>query len=273
MKMQIYCLIDPNTLKVRYIGKTKRENLNIRLSEHISCSIYSHRYHPTYKKTHKENWICKLHENKQKPIIRRLTYVEGFENSYILEKSLINKYYTRLLNSNDRGIGGFNKTVTDLQKQQISQTLKKRYADNLIKVQGEKTFYVYDKDANFLYERTNITSYAKEIGIPFKRIAKTLHFRAVYYYDYIFSYQKCEKLIHNFKHISTRRKVNPFPIHCKFMYKVLFEETKEKHTFYSLEDLFKFFNIKSKNPLFKTILSKIKREKLNVIIEKCPLIK
>jgi hypothetical protein len=273
MKMQIYCLIDPNTLKVKYIGRTKKENLNHRLTEHISCSIYSHKYHPTYKKTHKENWICELHKNKQKPLIRKLAQIEGREESYILEKKLINKYHSRLLNTNDRGVGGYNKIITDLQKQKISQTIKKHYADKLMKVQGERTFYVYDKNANFLYEKTNLTHYAKELGIPFRRITKTLNFRAVYYHDYIFSYQKCEKLIHNFKHISTKKKINPFPLYCKFMYKVLFKDTNENHIVYSLSDLVKLLNIKNKKLVFEKILLTVKFKKLNIIIEKCPLIK
>lgn len=55
----IYTLTDPNTQKVRYIGKAK--NPKDRYSNHINKS--------RDKNTHKRNWINKLRKNNQKPIL------------------------------------------------------------------------------------------------------------------------------------------------------------------------------------------------------------
>ena len=68
MEIKIYKLIDPNSLEIRYVGKTTQP-LGIRLSRHLDKSKRSK------KKTHKENWICSLISNNQKPIIELIEIV------------------------------------------------------------------------------------------------------------------------------------------------------------------------------------------------------
>jgi len=67
-KVIIYVLIDPLTLKVRYIGRTKC-SLEKRLGEHISKSKLEYNF------THKCNWIKSLLKQNLKPIIRKLCIV------------------------------------------------------------------------------------------------------------------------------------------------------------------------------------------------------
>jgi hypothetical protein len=80
--VKIYALKDPLTGFVRYVGKTNRNELD-RLSEHI-CDAKR-------KKGHKENWIKKLINENQKPIIEILKLVEENEWEF-WEKFFIEKF-------------------------------------------------------------------------------------------------------------------------------------------------------------------------------------
>lgn len=187
-QVKIYVLIDPITLKVRYIGRTTC-SLKKRLSEHISKARNFNNY------THKENWIRSLLKINSKPYIRQLTVVEGWKNSYSLECKLIEKYKHRLLNANDKGVGHM-RNMTEEQKLMISKTLKERYKKGL-KNPARKIVYAYNKDGSFYKEFISIRQAAIELGYYFKVISKQLnsgkplkHMKK----DYQFSFTKVEKM-------------------------------------------------------------------------------
>jgi hypothetical protein len=158
MRVTIYVLIDPITLKVRYIGRT-RVALNSRLSCHV-CK--AKRYNFPY---HKDNWIRKLVRMNSKPFIRKLTEVEGWTNSYEVEKALIAKYRDRLLNHNDRGEGSKNAIRTKRQKRMISDTLKEGYKSGRIPHPRNKVVYVYDLEDNYLRSYDSCKEAAEDLNI------------------------------------------------------------------------------------------------------------
>lgn len=163
-KVIIYALIDPITLKVRYIGRTKN-SLEKRLGEHISKSKLN------YNNTHKANWIKSLLSHNLKPIIRKLCIVEGWADSYNIERLLINKYKNRLLNHNDRGEGGLNTQVTAIMKNKISNKLKEYFKDPKNK-RGLKEVFVYNLKGEFIKKFNSRAEAAKELKLSRKCISK-----------------------------------------------------------------------------------------------------
>jgi hypothetical protein len=179
MKVIIYALVDPITCKVRYIGRTS-VGINARLSKHIHDAKYNKR------KTHKEDWIRSLLKINCKPLIRRLTEIEGWEESYELEVSLIEKYKERLTNYYDKGIG-YLRQCREEDRLKISNTLKSKYAQGTIDKPVGKTIYVYNRDGSFYNEYVSISETCAKLGVgrttirrhintyPFTRTASDLN--------------------------------------------------------------------------------------------------
>jgi hypothetical protein len=165
-KVKIYVLIDPISLKVKYIGRTKIKNLNTRLSQHINKAKY-------YKdNTHKSNWIRSLLKINSRPYIKKIATVDGWSESYIFEKNLISKYKNRLINHNDRGEGGVNTIVTVDQRKKISETLKNYYKTHQIKTVTE--VHVYNYDGTYYNSYISIIEASKVLGIYHGTISKHL---------------------------------------------------------------------------------------------------
>jgi len=146
MKVKIYVLIDPITLKVRYIGRTKNR-LSIRLQGHITKS--------KLKRNYKDCWIDSLVKRGHKPIIKVFKIVEGWEESHKYEQSLISrslKHGFNLVNLDDRGIGGVNKSSTEEQRRRISNSLKEGYKEGRIFPTKNTPVIVYDLFGNELYQ-------------------------------------------------------------------------------------------------------------------------
>lgn len=148
MKVQIYALVDPITCKIRYIGRTKT-SLETRLSQHIHRAKYGK------AKTHKENWIRSLLKINCKPLIRCLTIIDGWEESYEFEVNLIDKYKDRLTNFYDLGPGKL-RTTREEDKLKISETLKEGYISGRIARPEGRTIYAYNSDGTFFKEFTSI---------------------------------------------------------------------------------------------------------------------
>jgi hypothetical protein len=114
--VKIYALKHPNTLKIKYIGKTERP-LNIRLISHIYESKRAK------KKTHKHNWILKCISENIRPEIILLEECE-FEFWQECEKKWINQFgLNNLTNSTEGGLGGCGKMLSDNHKNNIRQAL------------------------------------------------------------------------------------------------------------------------------------------------------
>jgi hypothetical protein len=158
MKVNIYCLYDPVTCKIRYIGRT-RKSIDVRLIEHISKSRYYHKYFPDKRPPHKVNWIKSLLEKGYEPKIKKLTEVDGWNESYVFETNLIGKYKDKfdLLNAQDRGTGPESRITSDLTKSLISNTLKEKYKKNEIKKKTTK-IYIFNSSGILSHVEESITS-------------------------------------------------------------------------------------------------------------------
>lgn len=164
-KVKIYVLVDPITLKVRYIGRTKCD-LKKRLREHISKSKKD------YSNTHKSNWVKSLLKINSKPYIRLLCVVDGWKESHIIERKLINKYKDRLVNLEDRGEGGLNKNISIDSKNKISNSLKSYYEINRNNLSYCKKIYVYNYNGTFHSEYPSIKEAVRVLGFNYTKIHK-----------------------------------------------------------------------------------------------------
>ena len=144
MKVKLYCLYNPMTCEIRYIGRTKRE-LRVRLNEHI-CNA-----NKKSKNKYLYTWIRSLLKNGIRPKIKQLTIVEGWEQSHIKEREIINKYKDKfnLVNMEDRGEGGLNKTFSKESKEKQIQSLKNYYSKEENKTNFYNTIYCYNSDNSF----------------------------------------------------------------------------------------------------------------------------
>lgn len=165
-QVKIYVLIDPITLKVRYIGRTKIKSLNTRLSQHINKAKY-HR-----DNTYKSNWIRSLLKINSRPYIRKIAVVQGWSESHVFEKNLIAKYRDRLVNHNDRGEGSLRKVLSAEQRKNISETLKEYYKVHQIKTMTE--IHVYNYDGSYYNTYPSIQAASKDLGIYHGTITKHL---------------------------------------------------------------------------------------------------
>jgi len=105
----IYKLIDPNTHKTRYVGRTKKHPL-IRLAGHI-IQIKGNKKHKRMTQA-KVNWLLGLIEKNQLPIVKVIKTVES-HRAKAVEKFYINNYVlkgseltNRLCNHNKEKLTG-----------------------------------------------------------------------------------------------------------------------------------------------------------------------
>lgn len=118
----IYTLSDPITKEVRYIGKTN--NLKRRLSAHVS------RARKTNSNSHKNNWVRKILNEGNKPLIEILEEVptDNWEEYEIYWIEQFKNWGFRLLNTCEGGEGaktGPRKPLPDKHKKLISKSLRK----------------------------------------------------------------------------------------------------------------------------------------------------
>ena len=173
MEVKIYCLYNPITNKIRYIGRTSKKILEHRLIEHISKAKYFNRYYPNKNPPHRINWINSLLEQGVEPRIKLLTTVTGWKESHLIERDLISKYKDKfsLVNLEDRGEGGINKIVTQEQKERISEKLKEYYRQGGEKQNCTKT-YVYNIQGVFIQEFKTRTEAASFCNTNKKQLSK-----------------------------------------------------------------------------------------------------
>lgn len=174
--VSVYVLIDPLTLKVRYIGRTK-VSLAMRLSQHV--------FHAKHRRgTHKDNWIASLLSKNCRPYIRRLCVVEGWSESHELERSLICKYRDRLVNHDDRGEGGRNKQLSKEYRACISHTLKEGYADGSISHPRNRRVYCYDRCGNYVSEHKSVKQSATDLNVSWSSAKKHVQGKRVHVSGY-----------------------------------------------------------------------------------------
>lgn len=186
-KVIIYVLIDPFTLKVRYIGRTT-DSLSERLSKHMSKSKTCN------EKTHKATWMRALARKNTRPIIRKLTEVIGWTESHILEKLLIKRHKHRLINHYDRGEGPKGNVRSIEEKLQLSKSIKEGFDSGRIKHPRLCTVHVYDKWGNFLNTYGSQQEAAKAIGIHENSFNKVFNGTCKLIKGYQFSKIKVERM-------------------------------------------------------------------------------
>ena len=103
---KIYCLKNPNNLKIRYIGVTTSKYLSTRLSQHYYSANHNHQ-------THVAKWIRSINT---KPIIE-LIEVCNRNNWELREKYWIN-YYNDLTNIHEGGKG----VIVDRKKSSVDRS-------------------------------------------------------------------------------------------------------------------------------------------------------
>lgn len=213
--VSIYALCDPITCKVRYIGRTSKKVIAHRLIEHISKAKYYHVYYPNGKKPHRINWINSLLDKGYEPVIKLITRVEGWKKSHTLERELINKHLLKrdLVNSDDKGEGSKNRTVTDIEKNKIRNSLRNYYSTNLNA--KAKPIDVYDIDGNYLKSYPSATAFAKELKTSSRnvtRVAKSEGKRTIKKYQVKYSDSSTEisKYTHKKKkpYVSLKKRVS-----------------------------------------------------------------
>ena len=166
MKTNVYALIEPNTLKIRYIGITE-QTLQKRLFGHLSDSFLKR------DNSRKRSWVISLKNKGYIPIIKLLKVCNTREEALKLESELINKYYIkkRLVNCLDEG-------------KFTSRGVKSA------KSLKSKKVYVYNYEGIFLQEYNSVKETSEQLNITYSTIKKCLRGEYKYAKQYQFSYTK-----------------------------------------------------------------------------------
>lgn len=121
---KIYVLKDPNSLQVRYVGKTV-QLLRYRLSCHISRSKKHHT-------THSNCWIFSLLKENKRPIIELIEEVE--DNIWEEREIFWINYYKKITSLTNFQIGGghsnIGKNLSKEHREAISKSLKGKPRDD-----------------------------------------------------------------------------------------------------------------------------------------------
>ena len=169
-QFKVYALVDPISLKIRYIGITK-SSLEKRLYNHV-LEAKNLREGLTYK----NNWIRSLLKMNTKPIIKLLTSFDNREECANMEKLLIVRYKsTHRLTNQIVDEGKFTSRGV-------------RSASNL----KSKKVYVYSYKGTFVKEFNSIKECSEELNISYSSIKKCLSGQYKYAKKYQFSYNKQE---------------------------------------------------------------------------------
>lgn len=169
---KIYVLIDPNSLRVRYIGITC-QSLKDRLRNHIHDARY--RESDNY---HKARWIQSLLSENKRPIIRLIKLCSTRIEAEEIESEMILKYKNKhnLVNISE-GNGEF--------------TSRGQHSASVI---NSKKVYVYNYDGTYLATYNSHIECSEELGIYISSIEKCLSGLYKYAKGYQFSRTKTDKM-------------------------------------------------------------------------------
>lgn len=167
MKIKIYCLYEPHTCKIRYVGRTKSD-LKKRLREHISKAKNN------YSNSHKENWIRFLLKNGIKPKIKLLVELDcNWLESHIFEKTIIQKHLLRhkLVNGDDRGPGNLSKNIDVFTEKERIRKLKVHFNKEENKNNFYNPIYCYDSSGKFFKDFKSVRFASEEFGVSKTKIS------------------------------------------------------------------------------------------------------
>lgn len=179
-KTYAYVLVDPRTIKIRYIGITKQFLVD-RLQNHIDDA----RHRPEFN-WHKANWIRELLKINSRPLIRKIAEFDNRTQAQEFESILIKKYITshKLVN-------------VSLEDGRFTRDGQKTAA----KVNA-KIVYVYNYDGSFYKEFPSILKCSEALNIYHSTIARCLKGQYKYAKSYQFSFTK-EKQLQDLTNYST----------------------------------------------------------------------
>lgn len=160
-EIKIYCLYEPHTCKIRYIGRTI-SSLNTRLTQHI-CKAKNN-----YSNCYKENWIRKLLKNGIRPKIKLLKVLNcTWEQSHLIEKEIIQRHLLKhkLVNGDDRGPGNLSKNINPIIEQQRVEKIKRHFNNENNKYNFYNKLYCYDSNGNYIKEYKSRKFVVEELGL------------------------------------------------------------------------------------------------------------
>lgn len=233
----IYCLKDPETNEIRYIGKTASP-LYKRLSSHYRDKKHSYKTH----------WISSLKNKNLKPIIELVE--ECTENNWIEREKYWIAYYRERFNLTNYLDGGQGQQKgykhTDVAKEKIRLAAIKNTKGKFYKGQkfsaeinkkralsNKKVIYQYTIDGNLIKKWDGIIDASVELGINKDSIITVLKGENITAGGFVWSYDETLILVRNnkkFKRISSTD-IN----------------TKEKTIFNSIKEACEILNIERKH--------------------------
>lgn len=160
----IYTLIDPETNKVRYVGKTI--NPKNRLKDHIYESYRTRNY--------RCSWIKSLLDKNLKPIFKivEVCPLINFEDREAYHISLYN--FCELTNSDERGQGNKNR------KRELIQNGNYR----------NRKVYQYDLNGEFIRDYKSVREASRQLSITHANITRCCNGIVKHASGFIFSYKK-----------------------------------------------------------------------------------
>ena len=213
MKTYIYTLTDPNTNKVRYIGKT------INIKRRYYCHI-NKKSNLRLGNFYLKNWLLSLLNKGQKPILEVIDECdsdwEELEQYWIAQ---FKAWGFKLANLTEGGEGSFGYKKTEEQKKQLSNSLKalkrklseqhktiisNRWKNNQfakgavrteenkenLRILNSKAVLQYDKFENFIQEFSSIKEASNKTNIKRTAIMNNLKNRSKTTGGYIWKYKK-----------------------------------------------------------------------------------
>lgn len=170
MKVIIYCLKVPDTLEIKYIGRTKN-TLATRLSGHINSAKRK------IRKTAKDYWIVNLLALGLKPVIEEMYVIEGWEESHVFEQNLIKEHLDngfKLYNLKDKGTGHTLPCKEEV-KLRISETVKNLHKSGVYKDSKLlKKVTMYDLQGNNIQTFNSIADCARFLNVNNKNLEHSL---------------------------------------------------------------------------------------------------
>lgn len=170
LETKVYVLVEPVTLKVRYIGITKKS-----LKDRLRSHIYEAKYTPEFN-WHKSRWINKLLKMNAKPIIKQIKVFPTREEAEKLESEMILKFKHRLVNiALDSGTFSSNGHRSAM-------------------IINSKKVYVYNFEGEYIKEYNSIIDCSQDMNIYHSTISRCLKGDYKYAKSFQFRFEKFDSI-------------------------------------------------------------------------------
>lgn len=211
--IKIYKLIDPRDNTIKYIGKTKQNDIKKRLNGHIRMSLKN-------SSTKKEKWICSLLSKGLSPIIEIVE--ECFEYNWEEREIHWINYYSEIYNLTNSTIGGdgvkdnsgikngmFGKKHKKSSKEKMSMKAKERRG---VKNSRAKKIYQYSLNGEFIRSWNYCKKASDYFNISPGNLSSAAKHNSINNIDFfkvrsnfIFSFKKVDKIENVIIHKNAKR--------------------------------------------------------------------